>query len=61
MGEMFGGSITPFGTDRKLFLFFAITGAIANPVWPFLVAAERAARNKVANMATLIVLSVGAG
>ena len=61
MGEMFGSFAVPFGMDRKLFLFFAATGAIAYPVWPFLVAAVRAARNKVANMATLIVLSVGTG
>jgi Cu2+-exporting ATPase len=61
MGEMFGNFPTPFGMDRKLFLFFAATGAIAYPVWPFLVAAVRAARDRVANMATLIVLSVGTG
>ncbi len=61
MGEMFGDFHTPLGLDRKLFLFFAATGAIAYPVWPFLVAAWRAARSKVANMATLIVLSVGTG
>jgi len=61
MGEMFGNFPTPFGMDRKLFLFFAATAAIAYPVWPFLVAAVRAARSKVANMATLIVLSVGTG
>ena len=47
--------------DRKVFLFFAAMAAIASPVWPFVVAAVRAARNKVANMATLIVLSVGTG
>jgi len=61
MGEMFGDFSTPFGMDRKTFLFIVATGAIAYPVWPFLVAAWRAARNKVANMATLIVLSVGTG
>ncbi len=61
MGAMFGDLPVPFGLDRKLFLFFVATGAIAYPVWPFLVAAFRAARNKVANMATLIVLSVGTG
>jgi P-type Cu2+ transporter len=61
MGEMFGEFATPFGLDRKLFLFIVATGAIAYPVWPFVVAAWRAARNKVANMATLIVLSVGTG
>ena len=37
------------------------TGAIAYPGWPFFVAGWRAARNKVANMATLVVLSVGTG
>ena len=61
MGRMFGDFATPFGLDRKLFLFIVATGAIAYPVWPFLVAAWRAARNKIANMATLIVLSVGTG
>ena len=61
MGEMFGNFPTPFGMDRKVFLFIMATAAIAYPVWPFVVAAVRAARNKVANMATLIVLSVGTG
>ena len=61
MGQMFGDFPTPFGLGRKLFLFIVATGAIAYPVWPFLVAAWRAARNKIANMATLIVLSVGTG
>ncbi|MCR5882214.1 cadmium-translocating P-type ATPase [Rhizobacter sp. J219] len=61
MGEMFGDFATPFGMDRNLFLFIAATGAIAYPGWPFFVAGFRAARNKVANMATLVVLSVGTG
>ena len=61
MGKMFGDFATPFGLDRKLFLFVAATGAVAYPGWPFFVAAWRAARNKVANMATLVVLSVGTG
>ena len=61
MGQMFGDFPTPFGLDNKLFLFIAATAAIAYPVWPFVVAAWRAARNGVANMATLIVLSVGTG
>ncbi len=61
MGAMFGDFPTPFGMERKLFLFIVATAAIAYPVWPFVVAAVRAARNKVANMATLIVLSVGTG
>ena len=61
MGKMFGDFATPFGMDRKLFLFIVATGAIAYPGWPFFIAAWRAARNKVANMATLVVLSVGTG
>ena len=61
MGEMLGDFALPFGMDRKLFLFITATAAIAYPVWPFVVAAWRAARNGVANMATLIVLSVGTG
>jgi Cu2+-exporting ATPase len=61
MGQMFGDFATPFGLDRKLFLFIVATGAIAYPGWPFFIAAWRAARNKVANMATLVVLSVGTG
>ena len=61
MGSMFGDFAVPFGLDRKLFLFIVATGAIAYPGWPFFIAAWRAARNKVANMATLVVLSVGTG
>jgi len=61
MGKMIGEFATPFGLDRNLFLFIFATGAIAYPGWPFFVAAWRAARNKVANMATLVVLSVGTG
>ena len=61
MGTMFGDFAVPFGLDRKLFLFIVATGAIAYPGWPFFIAAWRAARNKVANMATLVVLSVGTG
>ncbi|MBS0325660.1 MAG: copper-translocating P-type ATPase [Proteobacteria bacterium] len=61
MGAMFGEWATPFGLDRKVFLFLVATAAIAYPGWPFLVAAWRAARNGVVNMATLVVLSVGTG
>src|SRR6266542_3669628 len=61
MGKMFGDFPTPFGMDRKLFLFVVATAAIAYPGWPFFVAAWRAARNGVLNMATLVVLSVGTG
>lgn len=61
MGQMVGDFATPFGLDRKLFLFIVATAGIAYPGWPFFVAAWRAARNGVANMATLVVLSVGTG
>jgi Cu2+-exporting ATPase len=61
MGKVIGEFATPFGLDRDLFLFIVATAAIAYPGWPFFVAAWRAARNKVANMATLVVLSVGTG
>ncbi|MBN8489836.1 MAG: copper-translocating P-type ATPase [Burkholderiales bacterium] len=61
MGKMFGDFATPFGMERNLFLFIVATGAIAYPGWPFFIAAWRAARNKVANMATLVALSVGTG
>lgn len=61
MGEMFGKLPIPFGLNHKLFLFILSTAAILYPGWPFIVAAFRAARNKVVNMATLVVLSVGTG
>jgi P-type Cu2+ transporter len=61
MGAMLGDFSTPFGLDRKVFLFIVATCGIAYPAWPFFVAAWRAARSGVANMATLIVLSVGTG
>ena len=61
MGKMFGELPTPFGMDRKIFLFLVATAAVAYPGWPFFVAAWRAARNRVLNMATLVVLSVGTG
>ncbi len=61
MGRMFGDFPAPFGIDRKFFLFVVATAAIAYPGWPFFVAAWRAAKNGVLNMATLVVLSVGTG
>lgn len=42
-------------------MFFLASAAILYPVWPFLVAAWRALRNGVLNMAVLVVLSVGTG
>ena len=61
MGEMFGRFSVPFGMDRKLFLFIVASAAIIYPGWPFYLAAFRAARNRVVNMATLVALSVGTG
>ena len=51
----------PFGLRLDPVLFVLATGAILYPVWPFVVAAYRALRNGVANMAVLVVLSVGTG
>lgn len=61
MGAMFGDFAVPFGIDRKIFLFLVASGAILYPGWPFYVAAWRALRNRVVNMATLVALSVGTG
>ena len=61
MGAMFGTFPVPFGLPLNVFLFVVGTAAILYPGWPFLVAAWRAARNGVLNMATLVVLSVGTG
>ena len=61
MGKMFGDFQTPFGLNNKLFLFIFASAAIIYPGWTFLIAAWRALRNGVANMATLVVLSVGVG
>ena len=51
----------PFGLPLDLVLFILASAAILYPVWPFLVAAYRALRSGVANMAVLVVLSVGTG
>lgn len=51
----------PFGLRLDLVLFVLASAAILYPVWPFVVAAYRALRNGVANMAVLVVLSVGTG
>ena len=52
---------TPFGLERDQWLFVLASGAIAWPSWPFFVAAARALRNGILNMAVLVVLSVGTG
>ncbi|MDI1251544.1 heavy metal translocating P-type ATPase [Thermomonas sp.] len=61
MGGMFAPPAPPFGLDLKLWLFFLASAAILYPSWPFFVAAWRALRNGVLNMAVLVVLSVGTG
>jgi Cu2+-exporting ATPase len=61
MGEMFGGLKPPLGMDRNFFLFLLASGAVIYPGWPFYVAAVRALRNGILNMAVLVLLSVGTG
>ena len=51
----------PFELDLNLVLFFLASAAILYPVWPFVVAAVRALRNGILNMAVLVLLSVGTG
>jgi len=51
----------PFGLDLNLVLFLLASAAILYPVWPFVVAAVRALRNGILNMAVLVLLSVGTG
>lgn len=61
MGEAILRLDVPFGIDRDLFLFVFATGAVLYPGWPFYVAAVRALRAGVLNMAVLVLLSVGTG
>jgi Cu2+-exporting ATPase len=61
MGAMIGPLPLPFGVDRNVFLFVLASGAIIYPGWPFYVAAVRALRRGVFNMAVLVLLSVGTG
>lgn len=61
MGGMFAPPVPPFGLELKLWLFFLASAAVLWPSWPFFVAAYRALRNGVLNMAVLVVLSVGTG
>lgn len=51
----------PFGLGLEKWLFVLASGAILWPSWPFVVAAWRALRNGVLNMAVLVVLSVWTG
>jgi P-type Cu2+ transporter len=61
MGGLFTPPPPPFGFDLNRWLFVLATVAIIWPSWPFFVAAWRALKNGVLNMAVLVVLSVGTG
>jgi Cu2+-exporting ATPase len=61
MGNMFTPPAPPFGLRLEVWLFLLATVAILYPVWPFVVAAIRALRNGILNMAVLVLLSVGTG
>lgn len=61
MGGLFAPPAPPFGLDLDLWLFLLATIAVIWPSWPFFVAAWRALKNGVLNMAVLVVLSVGTG
>ncbi len=61
MGGLFTPPAPPFGLDLNAWLFLLATVAVIWPSWPFFVAAWRALRNGVLNMAVLVVLSVGTG
>jgi Cu2+-exporting ATPase len=61
MGLDFIRLAPPFGLDLNLVLFFLASAAILYPVWPFAIAAVRALRNGILNMAVLVILSVGTG
>ncbi len=61
MGMDFIKLSPPFGLGLNPWLFILATSAVIYPAWPFFVAAARALRNGVLNMAVLVVLSVGTG
>ena len=61
MGGMFDPPAPPFGLRLELWLFLLASVAVLWPSWPFFVAAWRALRQGVLNMAVLVVLSVGTG
>ena len=65
-------ALAPMGMDRPLLappaflgldltLFLLASAAILYPAWPFAVAAIRALKNRILNMAVLVLLSVGTG
>jgi Cu2+-exporting ATPase len=51
----------PFGLELDQWMFVLASGAVLWPSWPFFVAAWRALKNGILNMAVLVVLSVGTG
>ena len=61
MGGIFTPPAPPFGLGLDEWLFVLATIAVIYPSWPFFVAAWRALKTGVLNMAVLIVLSVGVG
>lgn len=61
MGGLFTPPAPPFGLELNLWLFLLASIAVIWPSWPFFVAAWRALKNGVLNMAVLVVLSVGTG
>ena len=61
MGLPIAAPAPPFGLALDQWMFVLASGAIVWPSWPFFVAAWRALRNGVLNMAVLVVLSVGTG
>jgi Cu2+-exporting ATPase len=61
MGMDFLRVTPPFGWDLNATLFVLASAAILYPGWPFFVAAVRALRHGVFNMAVLVLLSVGTG
>jgi Cu2+-exporting ATPase len=61
MGLDFVRLTPPFRLRLDYVLFVLASAAILYPVWPFIVAAYRSLRSGVANMAVLVVLSVGTG
>lgn len=61
MGMSFISLKPPLGLDLNVFLFILSSGAILYPVWPFVKEAYRAVKNRILNMAVLVVLSVGTG
>jgi len=61
MGGMFEPPVPPFGLRLDLWLLLLASIAVLWPSWPFFVAAWRALKNGVLNMAVLVVLSVGTG